>query len=41
HLAYFNQGDNALEQAVESYIEGLTEFDAEPLTTGQIPLETQ
>ncbi|GAJ77480.1 predicted deacylase [Vibrio sp. JCM 18905] len=41
HLAYFNQGDDSVEQAVESYIEGLTEFDVEPLTTGQIPLETQ
>ncbi len=40
HLAYFSQSDDG-EQAVESYIEGLTEFDVEQVTTGQIPLDTQ
>ncbi|HCG8737951.1 TPA: succinylglutamate desuccinylase/aspartoacylase family protein [Vibrio parahaemolyticus] len=41
HLAYFSQSDDEVEQAVESYIEGLTEFDVEQVTTGQIPLDTQ
>lgn len=36
HLAYFQQDDNEVEQAVESYIDEVVDLDAEPLTTGQI-----
>ncbi|CAM3052127.1 succinylglutamate desuccinylase/aspartoacylase family protein [Vibrio mytili] len=41
HLAYFNQGDEEVGQAVESYIEELTEFDIDQVTTGQIPFDSQ
>ena len=41
HIAYFKQDDDVVEQTVENYIEELTEFDVDQVTTGQIPLETQ
>ncbi|NLS14120.1 succinylglutamate desuccinylase/aspartoacylase family protein [Vibrio sp. SM6] len=40
HIAYFKQDDELVEHVVESYIEELGEYDVEPLTTGQIPLES-
>ncbi len=38
HLAYFQQDDNEVEQAVENYIEEVGDLDVDPLTTGQINL---